>query len=296
MPTLYNQADSNVRKTFFLMFLFSVFLIFLGWLFSYLMESSLFLYLAVFASIIMSISSYWFSDKIVLSSAGAQLIEKKDNPELYRLVENLCLSSGMPLPKIYIMNEEQPNAFATGRDEKHAVIAVTKGLLQKLERTELEGVLAHELSHIKNKDILLQTVVVILVGAIVILSDIFLRMGFGNRRDREGGNAIFLVLGIAAAILAPIAGTILQMAISRQREFLADASGALMTRYPDGLARALEKIASDPNPMKRENNATAHLFISSPLRNREKTSWFSKLFLTHPPTQERVAALRGMHL
>jgi heat shock protein HtpX len=296
MPTLYNQADSNVRKTFFLMFLFSVFLIFLGWLFSYLMESSLFLYLAVFASIIMSISSYWFSDKIVLSSAGAQLIEKKDNPELYRLVENLCLSSGMPLPKIYIMNEEQPNAFATGRDEKHAVIAVTKGLLQKLERTELEGVLAHELSHIKNKDILLQTVVVILVGAIVILSDIFLRMGFGNRRDREGGNAIFLVLGIAAAILAPIAGTILQMAISRQREFLADASGALMTRYPDGLARALEKIASDPNPMKRENNATAHLFISSPLRNREKISWFSKLFLTHPPTQERVAALRGMHL
>lgn len=296
MPTLYNQADSNVRKTFFLMFLFSVFLIFLGWLFSYLMESSLFLYLAVFASIIMSISSYWFSDKIVLSSAGAQLIEKKDNPELYRLVENLCLSSGMPLPKIYIMNEEQPNAFATGRDKKHAVIAVTKGLLQKLERTELEGVLAHELSHIKNKDILLQTVVVILVGAIVILSDIFLRMGFGNRRDREGGNAIFLVLGIAAAILAPIAGTILQMAISRQREFLADASGALMTRYPDGLARALEKIASDPNPMKRENNATAHLFISSPLRNREKISWFSKLFLTHPPTQERVAALRGMHL
>ena len=296
MPTLYNQADSNVRKTFFLMFLFSVFLIFLGWLFSYLMESSLFLYLAVFASIIMSISSYWFSDKIVLSSAGAQLIEKKDNPELYRLVENLCLSSGMPLPKIYIMNEEQPNAFATGRDKKHAVIAVTKWLLQKLERTELEGVLAHELSHIKNKDILLQTVVVILVGAIVILSDIFLRMGFGNRRDREGGNAIFLVLGIAAAILAPIAGTILQMAISRQREFLADASGALMTRYPDGLARALEKIASDPNPMKRENNATAHLFISSPLRNREKISWFSKLFLTHPPTQERVAALRGMHL
>ena len=296
MPTLYNQADSNVRKTFFLMFLFSVFLIFLGWLFSYLMESSLFLYLAVFASIIMSISSYWFSDKIVLSSAGAQLIEKKDNPELYRLVENLCLSSGMPLPKIYIMNEEQPNAFATGRDEKHAVIAVTKGLLQKLERTELEGVLAHELSHIKNKDILLQTVVVILVGAIVILSDIFLRMGFGNRRDREGGNAIFLVLGIAAAILAPIAGTILQMAISRQREFLADASGALITRYPDGLARALEKIASDPNPMKRENNATAHLFISSPLRNREKISWFSKLFMTHPPTQERVAALRGMHL
>ncbi|MFA5178201.1 MAG: M48 family metallopeptidase [Candidatus Paceibacterota bacterium] len=296
MSTLYNQADSNVRKTFFLMFLFSVFLIFLGWLFSYLMESSLFLYLAVFVSIIMSISSYWFSDKIVLSSAGAQLIEKKDNPELYRLVENLCLSSGMPLPKIYIMNEEQPNAFATGRDEKHAVIAVTKGLLQKLERTELEGVLAHELSHIKNKDILLQTVVVILVGAIVILSDIFLRMGFGNRRDREGGNAIFLVLGIAAAILAPIAGTILQMAISRQREFLADASGALMTRYPDGLARALEKIASDPNPMKRENNATAHLFISSPLRNREKISWFSKLFLTHPPTQERVAALRGMHL
>ena len=296
MPTLYNQAAGNVRKTFFLMFLFSVFLIFLGWLFSYLMETSLFLYLAVFVSIAMSISSYWFLDKIVLSSVGAQLIEKKDNPELYRLVENLCLSSGMPLPKIYIMNEEQPNAFATGRDEKHAVIAVTRGLLNKLERAELEGVVAHELSHIKNKDILLQTVVVVLVGAIVVLSDIFLRTGFSNRRDREGGNAIFLVLGIVAAILAPIAGTVLQMAVSRQREFLADASGALMTRYPEGLARALEKIASDPNPMSRENNATAHLFISSPLRSREKISWFSKLFMTHPLTEERVNALRGMRL
>jgi heat shock protein HtpX len=298
MPTLYNQADSNVRKTFFLITGFAIFIILLGWLFGYLLNSSFFIYLAVIISVLMSVSSYWFSDKIVLSTTVAEPIAEKDNPELYRLVENLCITVGMPMPKIYIMDEDQPNAFATGRDAEHAVIAVTRGLLERLERVELEGVLAHEISHIRNKDILLQTVIVVLVGSIALLTDFFMRAQmFGGRRDREeGGNPIFLIIGIVASILAPIAAQLLQLAISRQREFLADASGALLTRYPEGLARALVKISQDPNPMEHTNNAVAHLFIASPIKGEEQKSWLAKLFLTHPPIEERVAALRGMRL
>ncbi|MDD5568895.1 MAG: M48 family metallopeptidase [Candidatus Pacebacteria bacterium] len=296
--TLYREAESNVRKTFFLIFFFSIFLILLGWLFSYLLHSQFFLYLAVIISLITSVSSYWFSDKIVLATTGAMPIEKEDEPELYRLVENFCITTGLPMPKIYILNEDQPNAFATGRDEKHAILAVTKGLLQRLSRVEMEGVLAHELSHIRNKDMLLQTVIVVLVGSIAIVSNFFFRISFwggGRRNDREA-NPVVAVLGIVAAILAPIAATLLQLAISRQREFLADASGALITRYPEGLASALEKIASDNHPMERANNSVAHLFISSPMKGEEATSWFAKLFMTHPPIEERIAALRGMRL
>jgi heat shock protein HtpX len=297
MPTLYNQADSNVRKTFVLITGFAIFIILLGWLFSYLLDSSFFVYLAVIISIGMSVSSYWFSDKIVLSTTGAEPIEEKDNQELYRLVENLCITTGMPMPKIYIMDEDQPNAFATGRDAEHSVIAVTRGLLERLERVELEGVLAHELSHIRNKDILLQTVVVVLVGSIAILANFFMRAGMFGRGDREErSNPIFLIIGIVAAILAPIAGQLLQLAISRQREFLADASGALLTRYPEGLARALIKISQDPNPMEHSNNAVAHLFIASPVKGEEQNNWLAKLFMTHPPIEERVAALRGMRI
>jgi heat shock protein HtpX len=296
MPTLYNQADSNVRKTFLLITLFAIFIIILGWLFSYVLDSSVFLYLAVIISAGLSVSSYWFSDKIVLSTTGAEPIEKSDNPELYRIVENLCITTGLPMPKIYILDEDQPNAFATGRDENHAVVAVTRGLLEKLERIELEGVIAHEMSHIKNRDILLQTVIVVLVGSIAIISNFFFRFGLGRSRDKEGNNIVFLILGIVAAILAPIAATILQLAISRQREFLADASGALITRYPEGLARALEKISEDPTPMAHSNNSVAHLFIESPLKGDEQNGWMEKLFATHPPIEERVAALRGMRV
>lgn len=294
MPTLYNQAESNIQKTFLLIMLFFVFIIILGWLFSYALHSSFFLYLAVIISFALSISSYWFSDKIVLSTTGAEPIEKSDNPELYRIVENLCITTGLPMPKIYIMDEDQPNAFATGRDKEHAVVAVTRGLLQKLDRVELEGVIAHEMSHIRNRDILLQTVIVVLVGSIAIISNFFFRFGFGRGRDRDNNNIIFLVLGIAAAILAPIAGKILQLAISRQREFLADASGALITRYPEGLASALEKISEDTAPMEHSNNSVAHLFIESPLKGEDQDNWMSKLFATHPPIEERIAALRGM--
>ncbi|HDH99349.1 MAG TPA: zinc metalloprotease HtpX, partial [bacterium] len=202
---------------------FLIFIIGLGWLFSYLLNNSIFLIIAVILAFLQSFFSYWYSDKIVLGITHAQPIKKKDNPELYRIVENLCITAGLPLPKIYIINEAQPNAFATGRDEKHAVVAVTRGLLEKLEKPELEGVISHELSHIRNKDMLLQTVVVVLVGAVAILSNIFLRVSFwgGARRDsRDSGGGILLVLGILAAVLAPLAAALIKLAISRKREFL----------------------------------------------------------------------------
>lgn len=297
MATLYTHAESNVRKTWLYFTFFLLFIIGIGWLFSYYYQEPVILYAVTVFSIFTSFSSYWYSDKIVLAMTKAKPIEKKDNPELYRIVENLCIAAGLPLPKIYIINEAQPNAFATGRDAKHAVVAVTRGLLEKLEKAELEGVIAHELSHIGNKDMLLQTIVVILAGIIANLSNVFLRMSFlGGRRSnsRSSGGGILAVLGIVAIVLAPIAASLIQLAISRKREFLADASGALLTRYPEGLARALEKISQDPNPLRVASNSTAHLFIASPFRKEQAKSWFTKLFMTHPPVQERIKTLREM--
>jgi heat shock protein HtpX len=300
MATLYNVADSNVRKTWLMITFFLIFVIAIGWLFSYILDSQMILYFAIIFSVLTSVTSYWFSDKIVLATTGAMPIEKNDNPELYRIVENLCITAGIPVPKIYILNEAQPNAFATGRDYNHAVIAVTKGLLGKLEKNEIEGVIAHELSHIKNKDMLLMTAVVVLAGVISVITDFFLRISFwGGHRDSDNNsnaNGIMIVLGIVAAILAPIAATLIQLSISRKREFLADASGALLTRYPEGLASALEKIALDNSQLRTANSANAHLFISSPFRGKETKSWFNKLFMTHPPVEERIANLRGMKI
>src|SRR3989344_1038757 len=288
MASIYAQADSNVRKTWLLMAGFFVFIVLLGWIFSYLLDSSAILYFAVFLSVAMSFGSYWYSDKIVLSMYRAQPIEKKDNPELYRIVENLCITAGLPVPKIYIIPEIQPNAFATGRNAKHAVVAVT------------QGILAHEMSHIGNKDMLLATVVAILAGIIAMLANIFLRVSFwggGRRDDRDNkAGAVLMLLGIAAAILAPIAATLVQLAISRKREFLADADGALLTRYPEGLASALEKISSDQTPMRVTNSATCSLFIDSPYKGKQKTNLFVKLFMTHPPIKERIKALRDMQV
>jgi heat shock protein HtpX len=296
--TLYTQAESNIRKTWLLITVFLIFIIFLGWLFSYLLENQIFLIIAFIFALFQSFFSYWYSDKIILAISRARPIEKKDNPELYRLVENLCITAGLPLPKIYIIDEAQPNAFATGRDQNHAVIAVTRGLLEKLERAELEGVISHELSHIGNKDMLLQTIVVILVGVVAMLSNFFLRISFwgGRRRDsgEESRGTILAIFGLIAAILAPFAATLIQLAISRKREFLADASGALLTRYPEGLARALEKIAADKNQLRIASNTIAHLFIVNPFRGEQAKNWITKLFSTHPPVEERIKALREM--
>lgn len=232
----------------------------------------------------------------------ARLVTREQGRELYNIVENLCITAGLPVPKIYIIDDSAPNAFATGRNPEHAVIAVTTGILKKLDRSELEGVIAHELSHIGNRDILLSTVVVVLVGFVALASDWFLRwtwFGGGRKRDNEGGSQmqmIMLIVAIALAILAPLAATLIQMTISRKREFLADASGALLTRYPEGLAKALEKISSDTEPLEVANKATAHLYIISPLKGKKAKSFMAKLFMTHPPIEERAKALRGMNI
>ena len=297
MVTLYTQAESNTRKTWILLISFLILIIALGWLFSYILDNPFFLVLAVILSIIQSFASFWYSDRIVLSLTGARPIEKKDNPELYRIVENLAITAGLPIPKICIIESSQPNAFATGRDSEHAVVAVTRGLLEKLERAELEGVIAHELAHIGNKDMFLGTVVVVLVGIVALLSDFFLRISFrtsGRRERGKGrGGGVLMILGLVGAILAPIVATLIQLAISRKAEFRADASGALLTRYPEGLARALEKISQDRTPLKKANTSTAHLYITNPFKEKR---WLTKLFSTHPPIEERVRALRGMEV
>jgi len=297
MPTLYTLAEKNIRKTYVYLGLFLGLIVFLGYVLSYVFGSPDVFWLAFILSLLTSISSFWFSDKIVLAMSRAKPIEKQDNPELYRLVENLCLAAGLPLPKIYIIETPAPNAFATGRDPKHSVIAVTTGLLERLGRTELEGVVAHELSHIGNRDTLLATIIVILVGLVIRVVDIFFRMGFSSRdRDEERGSPIFAVFGILMLILAPILAQLMQFAISRKREFLADASGALLTRYPEGLARALEKISQSPEPLKTASNATAHLYIVNPLKGTQATSRLAQLFSTHPPVEERIGALREMRV
>jgi heat shock protein HtpX len=298
--TLYANSDSNTRKTWLLMTMFFIIVMAIGWVFSRTMNAPEILYIAVAFSIISSFVSYWWSDKIVLAMSSAREIDHDSNRELYHLVENLCITAGLPVPKIYIIDDTAPNAFATGRDPKHAVIAVTTGLLQKLEKIELEGVLAHELSHIGNRDILLSTVVTVLVGVVVLLADWFWRWSFfGGRRKSDNDNsqlgAILAIVAIILMILAPIFAQLMQFAISRKREFKADADGALLTRYPEGLARALEKISADQEPLEVANRATAHLYIASPFKGRDgRVNFFTKLFLTHPPVEERVAFLRGM--
>lgn len=296
--SIYTQQDRNIRKTWILMSLFLVIVIVLGWGFSQIYNNQIILYIAVIFSLAMNFFSYWYSDKIVLKMSGAHPLQKKDNPELYRIVENLCITVGLPLPKIYTINDPAPNAFATGRNKERAVVAVTTGLLERLNRTELEGVIAHEMSHIGNRDILISTIVVMLVGFIALLSDFFLRLTIWGRGGRQKGDErmhlIMMLVGIILAILAPIAAMLIQLAISRKREFLADASGVLLTRYPEGLASALEKISKYPASLKRANKATAHLYISSPFKGKKAGGWLTKAFMTHPPVEERIKALREM--
>lgn len=294
--TLYNQADKNTRLTWAYITGFLVFVIGIGYVFAGAMNNSAILYVAVIFSVLMSSGSYWWSDKIVLSMSGAKEITHEQGREIYHIVENLCITAGLPMPKIYIIEDSAPNAFATGRDPKHGVICLTTGIIQKLEKAELEGVIAHELSHIGNRDILLSTVVVVLVGFVTLLADWFRSWVFwGGGDDEDNGGPfrmIFIIIALVLSILAPIAGVLMQLAISRKREFLADADGALLTRYPEGLARALEKISADQEPLEAANRATAHLYIANPFKGKK----VSKLFMTHPPIEERVATLRGMEI
>ncbi len=295
MASLYTQKGANIRKTWLLMSAFFLLVIGIGWALSWYLNSPSVLWIAAAFSIVMNVTAYWFSDKVALSSTGAQPADETQYRELHRIVENLSITAGLPKPRVYVIDDPAPNAFAAGRDPKHSVVAVTTGLMQRLDRTELEGVIAHELSHIGNRDILVMTVAVVLAGFISVIADIFLRMSFmgGGDRDSKAG-PLMAIAAIAAIILAPIAAQLIQMAVSRKREFLADASGALLTRYPDGLASALRKISSYEAPMERASHATAHLFISNPFGTHEAGRFVAKLFMTHPPVEERIAALSGM--
>ncbi|MFA6215372.1 MAG: M48 family metallopeptidase [Patescibacteria group bacterium] len=296
---MYNQIDSNIRKTILLMAIFFIFVIFVGWVFTQYTDTGYggLIFAVLFASGT-SLFSYYGGDKVALLTSGAKgPIVQSDNPYLYRIIENLAITAGLPLPKIYIIPDAAINAFATGRNPQHASIAVTTGAIEKLKNEELEGVIAHELSHVKNYDILLMTVVIILVGLLALLSDWFIRFRFFGRKsdNEEGGGqlqAILMIFGLIFLIFSPLIGKLIQLAISRRREFLADSAGALLTRYPEGLARALEKIAAENMPLKSANNATAHLYIANPF-GRAKRS-FANLFATHPPIQERIAILRKM--
>ncbi len=293
MVTLYTQQGQNVRKTWMLMSIFFIIVIALGYVFSQMYNNPTILYFFVIFSIIMNITSYWYSDKIALSMANAHPATREQYFDFYTIVENLAITSGLPMPKIYVIEDPSPNAFATGRDKNHSVVAVTTGLLSIMNKTELEGVVAHEMSHIGNKDMLLSTVAVVLVGFVAIISDMMIRMSFfGGRRDDREGNGVFMIIGIIIAILAPIAATLIQLAISRKREYLADASGSLLTRYPEGLASALEKISQYGRPMKAQSTAIAHLYIANPLGSGSFAKKASSLFSTHPPVEERIKRLR----
>jgi heat shock protein HtpX len=292
MATLYTQQSKNVTKTWLLMSVFLVLVVGIGFVFAQVYQNPTILYAFFFFSIVMNIIGYWYSDKIAIKLAGAKPADESIYRELHSIVENLSITAGLPKPKLYVINDPAPNAFATGRNKEHAAIAVTTGILAILDRSELEGVIAHELSHVGNRDILVATVAVVLAGFISIVADMFLRAQlFGGRgRDREGGGNFFMIIGVVLAILAPIFATLIQLAISRKREYLADASGALLTRYPEGLANALTKISQYSTPMARQSNAIAHLYIADP---KGKTSGFAKLWMTHPPVADRIKALVG---
>ena len=293
---IYSQITANKSKSVLLIGVFLVLIIAFGWAISGYYGNPIFLYIATIFSFIQAWAGYYYSDKIALATAKAIPVTGKENRETKNLVntiQNLTITAGVPMPKVYVIDDSAPNAFATGRDPQHASIAVTTGLIEKLEDEELQGVLAHELSHIKNYDIRVMSLVVVLVGIIAVVSDFFLRsMFWGNRRsnDNDNGGGIMIVIALVLAILAPIAATLIQLAVSRKREFLADASGALLTRYPEGLASALEKIAKDKEPLEVANRGTAHLYISSPFKKENISSWFS----THPPITERINRLKAM--
>lgn len=298
---IYSQIDSNKNKSFFLLFIFVVLITALAFVFGRVSQAGPSLVPLAFAfSTITALGSYYWSDRIVLAISGAKELPLSQNPILHHLVENICVGAGLPKPKIYIIEDTAMNAFATGRDPNHAVICFTTGIVEKLERLELEGVVAHELSHVKNFDIRYMALVTVLVGIVMLLSDWFLRSlwwgGRGRSRSKEesSGGGILLLIAVVLAFLSPIFALLIQLAVSRKRESLADASGVLVTRYPEGLARALEKLAADKEPLEVANKATAHLYIVNPLKGQSFIGWFGGLFNTHPPIEERIKTLRLM--
>ncbi|MEI7818568.1 MAG: M48 family metallopeptidase [bacterium] len=302
---MYTEVAKNKRNSTLLVLIFLIITVGIGWVFSRAMGSPIILYISASIAIFYTWISYYNSDKMVLAASGARQIEKKDAPELYRTVENLAIAGGLPMPRVFIIEDTAPNAFATGRDPEHAVICVTTGLLGKLKKVELEGVIAHELSHVGNYDIRMMSLVAVLVAVIALLSDLFLRWGFWFGGDGDGDNnnggqlqMVMMLVAIVLALVAPIIGVIIQLSVSRKREYLADASGALLTRHPEGLAHALEKIAGDTEPLEAANKATANMYIINPLRanveGRGRKSFAAKLFSTHPPTEDRIRKLLEM--
>ncbi len=291
--TLYHERSSNLAKTWGLMAGFFILVIAIAFVFAQYLGDPSILIIAVVLAIATNIGSYWFSDKLVLSMTGARPASRAEFFDLYTVTENLAITAGLPMPKLYVIDDPAPNAFATGRNEKHAVVAATTGLLSMMDRTELEGVIAHELSHVKNRDMLVMTVAVVLAGFIAIIADLFLRVSIHSSGDRDSkAGPVLLVLAVVGAILAPIAAQLIQLAISRRREYLADSSGALLTRYPEGLASALRKIGGYAAPMRKANHATAHLFIGNPF-GESAGKFVNRLFATHPPVEERVKRLLG---
>ncbi|HSX41613.1 MAG TPA: M48 family metalloprotease [Candidatus Saccharimonadales bacterium] len=291
---MYTQIAANKRRSWLLTIGFVGFVSILGYVFARATNHPGIFVFAGLGSLAYATIGYYASAQIALSLSGAREVAKKDAPELYRIVENLAITAGLPMPRVYIIDDPSPNAFATGRDPKHAVVAVTTGILEVMEKEELEGVLAHELSHVGNYDIRFMAIVMVLVTVVSLLSDFFFRWNFFGGDDEEDNNPVFMIIGIVLAILAPIVATLLQLAVSRRREYLADASGALLTRYPEGLARALEKIEHAGRPLRHASTANAHMYISNPLAGRKAGALVANLFSTHPPIEDRIRKLRDM--
>lgn len=288
---MYSEIAANKRKTVFIMLVFVALIAALAWLFtSYFGSSPSVFYGAMIGSVLYALVTYFAGGRMALAVNGAREIKKQDNPRLWRIVENLSITDGLPMPKVYIMDDPAPNAFATGRDPKHSAVCATTGILDIMTDTELEGVFAHEMGHVKNYDIRVSMIAFALTSVVSLLADVFLRMTWFRNDDRENNNQLMLILGIVGAILAPLVASLIQLAISRRREYLADATGALTTRYPEGLASALEKIAAAGSATRKQNSSTAHLFFASPLKGGS----IAGLFSTHPPIEDRIARLRQM--
>jgi heat shock protein HtpX len=297
--TIYESIRSNVWRSYAMMAVFAVFVVGLSYVIGQATGyGNALIPVAVILSVISAVGSYYFGDQMVLAMSGARPADRQRDFDFYTVAENLSIAAGLPMPKLYVIEDTAMNAFATGRDPKHAVVVATTGLLARLDRREIEGVIAHELSHVQNYDIRLMAVVAVLVGTVAYISDLFLRnLWWGGRRSRDSereGNGIFFLVGIVLAIISPFLAMMIQMAVSRRREYLADASGALLTRYPEGLASALEKISSDKEVLEAASNATAHLYIANPFKGKEFGAWFSSLFDTHPPIADRIRRLREM--